>query len=290
MQTCTTNHNGGEYFRVTVQDNESDADADADTKQVKVYDLHHYPGFDLTTTENGQTRVTRRSDSAIEQDYPTEPTLFAEYTCDRVFEGISPDCPTTRFSGGHGCNGYSVLIHEKDAEPLDYLFIHTSVNLFKAEAPITEFFSVVGNNDVPYIYAVDTSGKHYLFTENVTLESYQPDTSDEKHEVYDHYYDGATIVSPRGYYGTPFAFEGKTITACYYGDRKFGLSYDPKRAQFDSMVERHGDARIEYDDGTISPLDNATYNRILDALAEERGFGALNLTKIDRPESGELEN
>jgi hypothetical protein len=70
----------------------------------------------------------------------------------------------TIFSGGH-CKRFdsnSILLKLRD---LTYLYIGHKVYSFKSKAEIVEYISPVGNNLVPYPYAIDADGRHYLMND-----------------------------------------------------------------------------------------------------------------------------
>ena len=92
------------------------------------------------------------------------------YQPERVFVGRSPKNPMTSYSGGYGRRFYgnSLLLAMDTAKGI-YLFIGERIFSFQSEAPITKFLSPVGNNDVPYPYAIDRKGNYYLMIENVVL-------------------------------------------------------------------------------------------------------------------------
>lgn len=92
------------------------------------------------------------------------------YQPERVFVGRSPKNPMTEYSGGYGRRFYgNSLLLEMDRAKGIYLFIGERIFTFQSEAPIIKFLSPVGNNDVPYPYAVDRKGNYYLMIENVVL-------------------------------------------------------------------------------------------------------------------------
>ena len=87
--------------------------------------------------------------------------------------GISEENEFTTFGGGYGPNfdGNSILIHVHDNE---YIFVGERIFSFQPAFPIVDFKSPVGNNDVPYPYALAARGSHrryYLFTFNVALDA-----------------------------------------------------------------------------------------------------------------------
>jgi hypothetical protein len=87
-----------------------------------------------------------------------------------VWIGKSPITPAALSSGGHGpeFDGNSMLI-QPNKDTLEYVFVGWEVFCFVADAPIVRFVSPVGNNDVPYPYAVDAKHHHYLLIDNMVL-------------------------------------------------------------------------------------------------------------------------
>ena len=97
--------------------------------------------------------------------HPKSPIMFTDFAFHlpkpgRVFIGHSPKNKMTEFSGAYGPEflGNSILVHKKD---LDYVCIGSDIFEFTALDRILEYVSPVGNNGVPYPYAVDTKGRHY---------------------------------------------------------------------------------------------------------------------------------
>ena len=89
--------------------------------------------------------------------YEEEPCIT--FTAGKVFVGQSPK---------HGArfDGNSLLLH---LEGLKYVFVGETVFSFTAKSPITKYVSPVGNNDVPYPWAMDEQGFRYLMTSSVIL-------------------------------------------------------------------------------------------------------------------------
>jgi hypothetical protein len=85
-----------------------------------------------------------------------------------VWIGESPFTPTTKCSGCYGekFKGNSILVRVSENR---YVFIGHTVYSFETKYPIVKYLSEVGNNDVPYPYAVDTENNFYLMVENVML-------------------------------------------------------------------------------------------------------------------------
>jgi len=68
----------------------------------------------------------------------------------------------TEFSGGY-CSefdGNTILLHIKNNE---YVHIYDIIISFTSNSKIIQYVSPVGNNDVPYPYAVDEHNNYYFF-------------------------------------------------------------------------------------------------------------------------------
>ena len=96
----------------------------------------------------------------------------------RVFIGESPITDITIISEGHGpaFKGNTILVQTGNHE---YTYIGSRIYSFRSLAEIDKYVSEIGNNDVPYPYAVDINNNFYLMTEDVVLkqldESYHVD-------------------------------------------------------------------------------------------------------------------
>ncbi len=86
----------------------------------------------------------------------------------RVFIGDSPRNKMTEFGGGYGpkFDGNSILVNTDDN---NYVYIGPEIYSFTSKSEIVEYVSHVGNNDVPYPYAIDKDGNIYLMLEEVIL-------------------------------------------------------------------------------------------------------------------------
>jgi hypothetical protein len=79
----------------------------------------------------------------------------------RVFVGKSPKNSMTLFSGGYGSRFYgnTVLLEMKNNS---YIYISRDIEYFQTKSPIVRYVSPVGNNDVPYPFAVTEDRTYYL--------------------------------------------------------------------------------------------------------------------------------
>jgi hypothetical protein len=109
-------------------------------------------------------------------------TLFT-LNHETVWIGESPLTATTEFSGGHGDDfkGNSILVQITERR---YVFIGHMVYSFETEHPIIHYVSEVGNNDVPYPFAIDTEHNFYLMIENIMM----PVPEEYHSDPYGYYY------------------------------------------------------------------------------------------------------
>jgi hypothetical protein len=125
-----------------------------------------------------------------------------------IFIGKSPLNEMTEFSGGYGPNfdGNSILI--KKDEKNEYLFIGNRIFTFTSLYPIIEFVSPVGNNDVPYPYAIDEKGNYYILNENIIVinkeekEEEKKEEKEKKEDIYQYYYDNLKLPNCKFHFST----------------------------------------------------------------------------------------
>ncbi len=143
------------------------------------------------------------------------PNWFPTKSQTKAFPFLVIECPYEGFVGksyennmtyntyGPRYDGNSILIRPTKA--LEYILVADKIEKFKTDEPITHFISNIGNNDVPYVYAISKT-KIYLFTENVIinitnisltlLESFK-DGSDEPFKYY--YDEKSNTTFPKSY-------------------------------------------------------------------------------------------
>jgi hypothetical protein len=89
----------------------------------------------------------------------------------KIFIGKSPINDMTKFSGAAKQSkrfiGNAILIRPNSS--LNYIFIGHTIEKFKSDSEIIDFISPVGNNGVPYTYAI-SKNKLYLLIENITID------------------------------------------------------------------------------------------------------------------------
>ena len=99
-------------------------------------------------------------DNACEKCNYDETVIFTKkiitYTPLEIFIGKSTQNKMTDFSGGHGdkFDGNSILLRIGSQNEYRYVFIGSEIYEFNTDEKITTYISSVGNNCVPYPYAV----------------------------------------------------------------------------------------------------------------------------------------
>ncbi len=153
ITTYTTHDNGGRPFKVVIDNNTS-------FPKITVFE-NDYEDEDEDENIDNTTILTNKEILSIM--HPNQ-----------IFIGKSPKCEMTIFSGGVGkeFDGNAILI--RPDETLDYIFVGSTIEKFKADSEILHFVSPVGNNDVPYTYAI-TANKIYLLLENIIISTFEMD-------------------------------------------------------------------------------------------------------------------
>lgn len=195
---------------------------------------HDNGGRPFKVKLNGDVVVYKHDANWEVDKYETEP-LFT-FEPERVFIGRSPFNEMTEFSGGYGpdFDGNSILLKVGDNR---YIFIGKSIIEFDTLAEITEFVSPVGNNDVPYPFAIDSHGNYYLMIEDVIIKE-----APEGIDPYQLYYNRNLITADIGRVPPQQpVLENFGITEFYNGDDQYTLRYTPFPTEYyDRIVPELG--------------------------------------------------
>lgn len=127
-------------------------------------------------------------------------TLMTFESPRRVFIGESPLNNMTEFSGGDGpdWDGNTILVNDHDDH---YVCIMANIFEFTTLAPIVEYVSPIGNNGVPYPYAIDQAGNYYLMLEKVIIKphpEFDEYMTDKMRDPYTYYYKQDKVVYRHG--------------------------------------------------------------------------------------------
>ena len=152
----------------------------ASPKKIKVYEIHNNGGRPFTVIIDGN-KVNVHANKNINNTIVFNSIPILSYKADEIFIGKSPKNAMTINFGGYGpqFDGNSILIMVKNK----YIYIGSTIYSFTSLAPIKKYISPVGNNDVPYPYAIDTQNNNYLMVEKIILLNYKGNQ-----DPYDKYY------------------------------------------------------------------------------------------------------
>jgi hypothetical protein len=135
--------------------------------------------------------TTYQYDKNIKDYHYTD--LIKKYTTIEIFIGKSPMNDMTRFSGGFGpkFTGNSILLHCIVQSKDKYVFIGDSIYEFTTtdKDKIVKYISPVGNNDVPYPFAIGEKFIYFMLDKKYSSIKYINDLNkEEKTDLYSHYY------------------------------------------------------------------------------------------------------
>lgn len=114
--------------------------------------------------------------------------LVKIYKTKKMFIGKSPLTPMTKFSGGHGStfNGNTILLQ---IETNKYVYIGSNIYEFKTNDIIEDYYSPIGNNDVPYPVALGTKNIYFMLDKTyVPNNKFENLTNKDKIDAYSYYY------------------------------------------------------------------------------------------------------
>lgn len=253
-----------------------------DDNNATAYEIHDNGGrpFLVKILPANEVHIFKESDNA-EKDYPYESLL--KMKCDEIWVGESPECAMTAFSGGAGprFKGNTILLrpsNPSDDKPLVYVHIGRSLRQFEAIAPITSFVSPVGNNDVPYPYAIDTEGNTYLISENAILGP-EAKWKDEADDPYDFYYQNRLMSSDLGCIPSRNPPPSKlNAEAWWIGEDRFTMrcAVSPE-ADYDRLIPSRGDGMfIQYPGQEKIVMTKQMYCDLMHKVAAERHYKPLN--------------
>lgn len=193
---------------------------------------------------------------------------FLTFNAKKIFIGESPINRTTKFSGEYGEKFYgnSILIqidNDIGNSSNKYVFIGYEICEFETKSKIINFVSPVGNNDVPYPYAIDKEGYYYLLMDNVKLKI--PDKYDEM-DPYNYYYSAQSMTLTSNNFPTPIF--PSDIKHFYIDNQIYHMNWHPNyKNEFLRLknFNENGNSVIKviYKNGLDVILDEATYIGIL---------------------------
>ena len=251
VKTYYTYDNGLRAFKVVI-----------DNKKVYVYKYKKYD-------EN--TDTTLYSEKSIKY----EKKNFFKYK--NIFIGKSPKNKTTIASGGYGAKftGNSILLQITKNK---YIFIGHIIFSFTSKSEIKKFVSPLGNNDVPYPFAIDIDGRYYLMIEDVIIDKI---TNIKKYDndPYEFYYNNRTLTNIQN----PGKSNILNIKEFYIGSNPYNYSYETNPSSNFNRVSSWEDfgsgMKIKYLDGSEELLTKKRYIQLNKKIGKHFGFSKLR-TKI----------
>ena len=195
-----------------------------------------------------------------EKQYTTHPIL--EYHYKNIFIGKSFE--NSKYDGN------TILI---DLGHNIYVSIKRDISVFKSLYPIDTYFSQVGNNEIPYPYAVDTMGNIYLVIEKIILKEY---TKDKCGDPYRTYYSIRDIRSFE-YNSNLYDLDGKIN----YDNVQYHFTHTMKPLSSWKRIKTEYET-ISYSNsiGNIIPLTQELYCEINDNYSKYRNFEYLKMITV----------
>lgn len=233
----------------------------------------------LVYLKNGSATVYKKKNNR----FPTDRTEYntqvytTKYT--QAFIGESPKDPMTDFSGcwGPEFRGNSILLHIKN---LEYVYIGECIKTFTAVSKIVKYQSSVGNNDVPYPFAVDDQNRYYMMLDDATMK--EPLLYDHPYTVYyrlsEMLLNDCVNVESRAYGG----YKG-----FYIGKEPYMLRWDSKPINdFRRMEEEYQDFNDHHplylmrNDNSMQELTEDIYVALMNKFGNEHNLSVFETAII----------
>ncbi len=217
------------------------------------------------------------NDESHERIYTNSPIL--SYNPQHIFIGYSPECSMTVFSGAHGekFDGNSILLHIRDNE---YVFIGCKIFKFYSDN-IVKFVSPVGNNDVPYPYAITENGHVYLLIEDVILLNC---LITDDFDPYTYYYDNSLITTDIGRIPErlPLIQNHLNITEFYLETDQYTMRYKPNPSyEYDRLISEFGENMYVVINNNIQEFTKEDYIDLMHIFGSTAGFRHLITESIN---------
>uniref|UniRef100_A0A6C0C961 Uncharacterized protein n=1 Tax=viral metagenome TaxID=1070528 RepID=A0A6C0C961_9ZZZZ len=167
----------------------------------------------------------------------------------------------------------------------EYIYIGSEIFSFNTIDKIIDYVSPVGNNDVPYPYAIDNNGNYYLLIENVILKG------EIKYEdPYNYYYEHANITTDHGRIppGNTTIKNFNDIDEFYIGKDRYTLRYVtfPEK-NYDRLLKSFGGPLyVKYVDGTKKELSKNDYVELMRSYGKVKNFVPFTTKKLQDRDIG----
>lgn len=271
----------------------------------KIYYTHDNGGrpfkVEITSSKKNVVNVYKEDQSESNSEDDSDKYDFAlTFNPKKIFIGKSELNKMTEFSGGHGpeFDGNSILLelgnnprndkgvstaYTTAKEDNKYEFIGDKVFSFSALGQIVKYESPVGNNDVPYPYAIDEHGNIYLLIEDVILKhtnNLQTELNTYDNDPYSYYYNLNLITADKGIIPPELPvlknFEG--IADYYIGNDRYTLRYEPDPEKDYDRLRKMGKLSIVDVNGTKIVLTKKMYVGIMKRFGDKISVEKFNKT------------
>lgn len=214
----------------------------------------------------------------LDYDEYTDSPIF-EYHPKKIFIGRSGLNEMTKQSGDSGpdFDGNSILLK---MSKLNYIYIGDEIKSFTSYAEITRYLSYVGNNDVPYPYAIDRDKNYYLMIENVVLNNVPPH---HRNDIYHYYYNVNLMTVDEGWIPPrqPLIKNFHDIDKFYIGNEQYTMRYRPSPSKnYDS---ENSPFYIKPINGKKYVLTKKMYISLMRSFGRKIGARAIKRVKIIQP-------
>ena len=241
-------------------------------------------GHDLHVDVQDLRVVVRRGDD----------TLWRIARARRVFVGESPlDHPESQkcthlLSSDEG-RGNTILV---EVDVRRYVFIGCGrIHCFSSVAPMRDnhssdwrmhgFVSPIGGwSPMPYPYAVDWEGRHYLLLEDVSIDCVPDEYATRP---YGWFYARTRITRDVAFNVSPVPCAETGIMQFYLGEEEYTLSYTPTPdAEYERLTRIFGpmSVRMRSSSNRRSSLDASAFVRIMHAFGACAGFRPLGMRAV----------
>jgi hypothetical protein len=199
----------------------------------------------------------------------------------QIFIGKSEKNIMTEYSGGYGneFDGNTILVKMNNTT---YIYIGCKMFSFTVNNPIVSYHSPVGNNDVPYPYAIDSEKKYYLMIEDVVLKNSKEleNFLINNNDPYEYYYKASLITEDRGLGRKPLFHNNFNIIKFYIGKELYTMRYSilPSN-EFDRFTKELGNNVYIRDKKNVKHnISKQQYIEIMEDFGNT--IGAIPITNI----------
>lgn len=152
-----------------------------------------------------------------------------------------------------GSDGNTILLKLEN----EYIYVGGEIYSFKPETKIINYISPIGNNDVPYPYAIDENGRYYLMIENVVLD----DVGDYT-DPYRYYYDHSLITWDIAFRQEPILKNDLGIIKFYGDGEQYTFRYRPYFITYEEM-------QVELENGDLIEFTQDMYRDLMKEFEEK---------------------